>query len=102
MCVCVCARVFSSLPLLPCANRDCWHPFPSSALYGWVKLDDAEKKKGVRGSSRGSGGGFGEVVEALLDGILVTWGELLSSFNPATPFPRAHSLVHRQNAVSGG
>lgn len=45
-----------------------------------------EKRRAVRGRSRGVGGDVREVVEALLDGILVTWGELLSSFNPATPF----------------
>lgn len=81
---CVCVRVFSSLPLLARANRDCWHPFHSTVVYGVGEVRPCwRKEEGVWGRSRGGGGDAGE---ALLDGILVTWGELLSSFNPATPF----------------
>ena len=49
-------------------------------LYVWVKL--GEGLWGKRGRERGLGDGG-----LILDGILVTWGELLSSFHP--PYPHS-------------
>lgn len=69
--VCLASKLevlFFTVPTRPAGTSFTAH------LYGWVKLDDGLWKRG---------GGL------ILDGILVTWGELLSSFNPPpwTPFP---------------